>query len=440
MLKKLLNKKQALLQEMETLLKAAEDEDRNFTPEEKASFDELKVSLEDVKEQIEAAKVFATESTLVGSEEKEKEVETSKPQATKTSIGSSPVSAGVLAEPAKKKFESLAEFTITTIMNPNDQRLEYQEIQGASDMEFKTGSRGGFMVPKEFLDDFKSMPTSPAFMRPGAQVIPAGDHPDAEIEIPALDQRETSGSTNQVHGGVEIVHTEEGGTMTQTDAALRMVSYKPKEISGYVRLTNKMLRNWRASQRFITQLLVNAKVSAEEIDFMVGNGVGKAKGFIDADATLAINRAGSNAIALADLKAMYAAYHGQESDAVWAVSGSAFAELLDIVGDGGGATNIVPPNQSGQGMLVYGIPVVKPGRGVRTLGSKGDISLIDRSKYIIKDGSGPMIAASEHVNWTSNKTLVKIVFNVDGGPWLTEPFRDEEDRQVSPFVTLDVPA
>jgi HK97 family phage major capsid protein len=66
--------------------------------------------------------------------------------------------------------------------------------------------------------------------------------------------------------------------------------------------------------------------------------------------------------------------------------------------------------------------------------------LADWSYYLIKDGSGPFVAASEHVYFLNNKTVIKIFWNVDGTPWLNAPFTEENGYQVSPFVALDVPA
>jgi HK97 family phage major capsid protein len=78
---------------------------------------------------------------------------------------------------------------------------------------------------------------------------------------------------------------------------------------------------------------------------------------------------------------------------------------------------------------------------VPTLGTKGDLSLVDFSYYLIKDGYGVAIDASPHVYFQTNKTMIKAFNNVDGSPWLTAPIvlRDGS-TQVSPFVVLDVPS
>jgi HK97 family phage major capsid protein len=88
---------------------------------------------------------------------------------------------------------------------------------------------------------------------------------------------------------------------------------------------------------------------------------------------------------------------------------------------------------------LLGYPVRWNNRSV-AFGTKGDIVLADWFYYVIKDGSGPFVAASEHVLFRQNKTVIKIFWNVDGAPWLTAPLKEENGYQVSPFVGLDVPA
>lgn len=74
------------------------------------------------------------------------------------------------------------------------------------------------------------------------------------------------------------------------------------------------------------------------------------------------------------------------------------------------------------------------------LGQPGDVWLADLKHYLIKDGSGPFVAASEHVYFMQNKTVIKAFWNVDGAPWLTQPIQLENGYQASPFVKLDVPS
>jgi HK97 family phage major capsid protein len=62
---------------------------------------------------------------------------------------------------------------------------------------------------------------------------------------------------------------------------------------------------------------------------------------------------------------------------------------------------------------------------------------MDFSYYLVRNGAGPFIAASEHVYFLNNKTVVKAFGSIDGQPWLKEPLTlDDGATQVSPFVIL----
>jgi HK97 family phage major capsid protein len=86
---------------------------------------------------------------------------------------------------------------------------------------------------------------------------------------------------------------------------------------------------------------------------------------------------------------------------------------------------------------IYGMPLIVTGR-TPTLGNTGDVMLLDLSYYLIKPGSGPFVLASPHIYFTSNKTVVKVFYNVDGHPWLRAPVTLKDgSTEVSPFVVLE---
>jgi HK97 family phage major capsid protein len=96
-----------------------------------------------------------------------------------------------------------------------------------------------------------------------------------------------------------------------------------------------------------------------------------------------------------------------------------------------------------QGDITKGIPATLAGIPLKftgktpTLGNKGDLMLVDFTYYLIKDGSGPFMAASEHVYFTNNKTVIKVFWNVDGKGWVKTPLTLEDgSTQVSAYVVL----
>jgi HK97 family phage major capsid protein len=122
---------------------------------------------------------------------------------------------------------------------------------------------------------------------------------------------------------------------------------------------------------------------------------------------------------------------------VWITSQTTIPQLA-VIADAGNNNLWMPSAVAGLPPTLMGIPVLFHERSV-ALGTAGDLILADLSYYLIKEGSGPFVQASEHVYFTSNRTVIKVFWNVDGQPWLSEPIPLEGSagNTVSPFIILD---
>lgn len=443
LLEKLRAKRAKAVEAMRGILNAAKDdsgEPRDLTPEETAQYDALKAEVEALNPQIER---------LEAQDELETELSTIIPGAGRRAGGRRVDLPGGPA--ASKEFETLGQFMYAVRFNPNDQRLDFHAEVGATpeleaSQSMGTGSEGGFMVPTQFRDTLLQVTPQTAMIRSRAMVIPAGDPPDSAVTMPALDQTTTNNSNpSNVYGGVTVGWGPEAGAVGETDADLRQVTLTPKEVTGYIKTTDKLLRNWQAAGPVLERLLRGAVISAEETGFLTGLGTNKPLGIVPAGASYAVNRGTATTFKHADLSNMQARLKAGGSP-VWFISQSVMPQLLNMrneigspaVGDGSLVWN--PNVKDGNGFqLLNGIPIVWHERSP-ALGTKGDVVLADLEYYLIKDGSGPFVSTSEHVNFLTNQTVVKVVWNVDGSPWLTAPFTQEGGYQVSPFVVLDVPA
>lgn len=423
-LQALRERRATVAQKMRALVDAAGAEERDLNDEEQKEFDALDTEAATLKANIERLeKVGALEEDL--------------DEATPSRAAAVRGHPGRAAPPAKKEFEALGEFISAVRFNPNDQRLAnlyHEQINAADTMQMSDGASGGFAVPVQFMSELRSVEAAPAVVRPRATVIPAGSPPDAEVSMPALDQ-----SANQnMYGGVEVSWIEEGGTKPQTDAKLRNVMLKPKEVAAYVRATDKLLRNWQAGGAVIGDLLRRAITASEDYAFLQGNGVGKPLGVLNAGAALSVNRTTADTVVYADLLAMDEKLIIGAMGPVWLVS-KAIKTKLRQMQDGAGQYIWQESARPGEPTTLLGYPVVLVDR-LPTLGNKGDIMLVDFSHYLIKDGSGIFISASEHVLFTQNQTIIKAFWNVDGQPWMNAPIKREDATTQSPFVVLDVTA
>jgi HK97 family phage major capsid protein len=326
------------------------------------------------------------------------------------------------------EFKDFGEFIYSVRYNPGDRRLEYRE------QSMGVGAEGGFMVPKQFRETLMSVDVQAPLIRPRATVIPAGSPPDAEISMPALDQS----AAENMFGGVEVSWIGEGQTKAETDARFKEIKLTPNEVAAYITVTDKLLRNWQAAGSVLTNLLRNAMIAAEDYQFLRGNGVSKPQGIIGSACEIAYNRATASQIAFADVVGMLARARG-EAGLVWIASRTTIPQLANIR-DTGNNNLFIMNATAGVPASLMGIPLIFNERSP-ALGTKGDLILADLSYYLIKDGSGPFVAASEHVFFRNNKTVIKAFWNVDGKPWLLNPIPLEgaTSNTVSPVITLDVP-
>lgn len=426
-LKEMRERRATLVRQMRELHDASEAEDRALTDEEQANFDAAEKEASELTAAITAAESSAARGESIAA--MERHLEAPAPSATRRVINAP-------ADPAAREFESFGEFMHAAVYRQNDPRLEYQEQDVRGEQNMGDGPSGGFAIPTQFRGELLQVNPQASVVRSRAQVIPAGNPPDSAITMPALDQ--TGTTPDNVYGGVSVDWIGEGDPKPATDAKLRQITLNPHEVAAHVTLTDKLLRNWQASGPLIERLLRGAIFAAEDRAFLYGDGVGKPLGAANAGAAYAVNRATANQVNTADLEAMIARILMDGGAPVWVANRSVMPQLLSLE-DAQGRRIWQKDLASGVVNQILGYPVIWNQRAP-ALGTKNDIGLFDFSQYLIKDGSGPFVAASEHVKFTSNKTVIKVFWNVDGAPWLTAPFKGEDGYDTSPFVTLDVPS
>ena len=331
--------------------------------------------------------------------------------------------------PADGEFKNLGEFLHHARFVPGDSRIV--ELREAS---MSQGSTGGILVPEQFSKEILMIDPEVAIVRPRATEIPAGDSPDAPFHIPALQQ-----GSKGVYSGVTFTATAEGGDISEMDGPrLQDIALEPSEQSGFITVTNKLLNNSESASALLTSQMRKGKIGYEDHLFLSqGNGVNKPLAVLNTPGAISIDRNTSSKILYEDVLNMEKSMlPSAMSEAIWIASQSAYTDIKDLK-DSNGSRIYTGPN------LVKGVPAMLDGREIRftgrtsTLGNKGDLMLVNFEYYLIKDGSGLYIAASEHVKFTSNKTVIKIVFNIDGQSWVREPLTLEDgSTKVSPFVLL----
>lgn len=424
-------KRARLVSDMEAVLSAAEEAGRlELDEDEAALYAEYEGELSKVNAAIERRQ------SLEGHKAAMAEPEPSRLHA-QGAGGSAPP-----APEAPREFESLGDFVSAVTRHymgkGDDPRLEWSDpIPGAADQAMDSGASGGFLVPSQFRDTLLSVDSQAAVIESRSNLMEAGTPPDASVTMPALDQ--TGQGPDNVYGGVSVEWIGEASPKPETGASFREIELQPHEVAGHVPMTDKLVRNAPAMTQQVETLMRGALTAARERAYLLGDGLAKPLGIVNAGASYSVSRSASGEIAYTDLDSMVARLM-MDGPAYWLITQEAFTQISRLQDPSG--RYIWQPNAiEGSPGSLFGYPVFWHARSP-SLGARGDVVLANTNPYyMVKPGSGPFVAMGyANDDFTRNRTRIKVFHNIDAKPWLTEPFQQENGYQVSPFVVLDTPS
>ena len=312
------------------------------------------------------------------------------------------------------------------------------KYQAKAAMGESSGTIGGYTVPIEFADEIHGLIAETTFFRQRAFVQPMAS---SSLQIPYLDiTTAQSAGVSAFFGGMQASWTAEAQTRSEYEPTFRQLELKAHELSAYSVSSNVLIQDSAIGlEKLLMTLFAKVIGWVEEYAFFQGNGVGKPLGFLNAPALIATTRSVASHISYADVANLISRLLPSSlMRAVWIAHPYTLSDLVQLrdtanrvvwVNAMGGATEKVPG-------YLFGRPVYISEK-VPALGTKGDLSLVDPSLYVIGDRQDLEVAASEHVNFLKNQMTWRVVERVDGQPWLTGPITlADGSSTVSPFVTV----
>lgn len=304
------------------------------------------------------------------------------------------------------------------------------------DLVENAGQSGGFLVPVEFRAQLLGMVYEQNVIRPRATVIPMRHR---QLDIPTVDQTQTTAGESRQFGGIVATWTEEAATKSETEPKFRKISLVAHKLVTYTEVSDELLADdavglvamlsgpmgWAGAIRW-----------EEEYTFLRGTGVGQPLGIVNAGATYVQTRAAAGAIGPADLFNMLS--HHQGENPMWHITREAMPQILGLNGPAGNPSYIwVTSARDRMPMSLFGFPIHWTEKLPR-LGVRGDIALCDWSYYLIGDRQAITIDSSQHYRFRNDLTAWRCVHRVDGQPWLSAPITTADGNwQISPFIILD---
>jgi HK97 family phage major capsid protein len=306
-------------------------------------------------------------------------------------------------------------------------------------MAESSGVTGAYIVPPDFYRQLLALSAEKSIIRPKAFVQPMAS---ATLQFPYLDiTTAQAAGVSPFFGGVQMYWTEEAQTRTETEPQFKMMELKAHELSGYSVSSNVLIQDAAFGlEKFLMNLFSMAIAWFEDYAFIAGNGVGKPQGMTTAGAAIAVTRNSPSHVQFVDVATMWSKLLPYSwSNAFWVFSPSVVPQLLQLQ-DGANRAIFISIDQGAAKSPTWsllGRPAI-PSEKTSTLGTKGDLLLLDPQFYVVGDRMQIEIAASEHVNFLKNQMTWRVVERVDGQPWMEKPITLQDGTtQVSPFVVLN---
>lgn len=316
-----------------------------------------------------------------------------------------------------------------------DPRLK---ITGAGE---RVPADGGFLLQTEFSDQLieNTFTASDILSRVDKKSLSGNSN---GIKIPAVnDQNRTDGYR---HGGILAYWAGEGAQKTASKPTFDQISLELKKLVGLCYVTDELLQD----VGFLGSWLETS--FRDEFGFKLadaiinGDGAAKPLGIMNSPALITITAEtgqGASTIVAENIDKMWMArVSNRASNYVWLINQdteSQLAKLAYAVGTGGVSAYMpVGGLSSSPYASLKGRPVI-PCDFCQTLGTAGDILLVDLSRYLMIDKGDIQSASSIHLKFDYDETCFRWVYRCDGQPkdktYIT-PYKGTNYQ--SPFICL----
>lgn len=313
--------------------------------------------------------------------------------------------------------------------------------KAATGMGELIGSDGGFLVPPGFSSEIFARVYDENGLLARTRKVPVGGN---SMTFPR--SAESSRADGSRWGGVRSYWVQEGSTITASQPTFGRFTLNLHKLATLVAVTSELKEDAPALDSYLNQ------VFASEIAFETGkalyrgNGVGRPLGVINAPCAITVSKeSGQSAATIvpANIAKMWSRRFalGPTGQYVWMVNQDTSPQLnLMTLGIGtAGVAVYLPPGglSSSPYATLMGAPVMETEFN-STLGTVGDIALVDWSQYVTISKGGPKVDNSLHVYFTTDQEAVRSTWRIDGAPWQASavtPYQGTNTQ--SPIVLLD---
>lgn len=322
-----------------------------------------------------------------------------------------------------------------------DPRLNQAAITGSGTT---IGSEGGFLVQEDYASEILRLAHSGSQIVSRVRKIPIGANSDGlTINVIA----ESSRATGSRWGGVQVYRKAQGAQGTASKPTLRQVKWSLKKLFGLWYATDELLADSTAMENIAQTAFSEEIAFVIEDEIINGDGASQMKGILNSQAMVTVAKESGQAaktIEKENIDKMFSrCWAPSRMKAIWLYNQDIEPQLFSMTQDvgTGGVPVYLPPGgtlaNSPYGSL-YGLPTI-PVEHCQTLGTKGDLLLVDLTQYIMIEKGGVKADSSIHLRFDYDETVFRWIVRNDGQtPWdqaLTTAHGGASTK-LSPFIAL----
>jgi HK97 family phage major capsid protein len=331
---------------------------------------------------------------------------------------------------------------------PQDTTPVFKAWQGyvekaASGVNELVGSEGAFLVPPTFSSEILRRTYDNDLLSRTKPYTTSGN----DMSIPAID--ETSRANGSRFGGVQMYWDAEASQYQATKPAWSRVELKLKKLTGLVHVTDEMIADTGTAMEGHLFDLFSEETAFKMGDAIVnGSGAGMPQGVLNSLALVTVSKETGQAAAsllFENINKMWQRmYAPSRKNAIWLVNQDIEAALdgLAITIGTGGFPAYMPPGGLSEKpyATLKGRPVM-PVEFCATLGTVGDILLLDLSQYLTLRKGEAQQASSIHFKFDTGEQSFRITFRADGRGWWQNSLTPYKGANtLSPFIALETRA
>ena len=304
-----------------------------------------------------------------------------------------------------------------------------------------SGPAGGYLVDSDRAPGILSRVYEVGELLQRVSIDPVGPNANG---MTYFKEAESSRATGSRRGGVRFYWLAENSAITASNPTFDLLELKLKKAGGLVYATDELLADMTALESYVMRILPEELRWGVEDSIINGLGTGQPLGILNSNATVSVaketGQAAATLVAENVIKMWSRLWGRSQRNAVWLINQDVQPQLYQLslpVGTGGQLV-FTPPgglSASPYGTL-FGRPVIVH-ESCATLGTVGDILLVDPMEYQMIEKGGIESASSIHVRFTQGEQVFRFTWRIDGQPaWDTALTPANGSNTQSPFISL----